>query len=164
MAIAWRNIVAMLANPDLRTAYAEVILAEHAATPLTDAQRATALVKLERSGILIRNDEGDLAVDSESLRVLLAEPADRPSREGFRRFLRADGRIDRFPATRDERLAFLEWLTAQAFVPGEVLVEKQVNQRLSSLSDDVALVRRSLIDHGLLERAPDGGSYWLPAK
>ncbi len=43
--------------------------------------------------------------------------------------------------------------------PGEILTERAVNDRLAAIVDDVAAMRRYLVDAGLLERSRDGGAY-----
>ena len=37
--------------------------------------------------------------------------------------------------------------------------EREVNRRLKTLSDDVASLRRGLIDHGMMTREPGGKRY-----
>ena len=41
--------------------------------------------------------------------------------------------------------------------------ERQVNERLLNYADDVVLLRRYLVDFGLLERTASGSSYRRPA-
>lgn len=159
MTLAWRNVIAMLVNPELRRAYAEVVVSEPAVKPLTDVQRSKALAKLERAGFIRRSADGTFVIDTDPLTALLAEATEKPVREGPQRFLTADGQIDRYPAKEDERLAFLAWIASQAFGDGEILTEPAVNERLGTFGPDVALLRRSLVDHGLLERTPTGSAY-----
>lgn len=58
-----------------------------------------------------------------------------------------------------QRRELLAWIASEAIQPGEELTEKQVNERLLSYTDDVVMLRRYLIDFGLLRRAPSGSSY-----
>ena len=58
-----------------------------------------------------------------------------------------------------ERRDLLAWIVSEAIEPGEHLTEKQVNERLLSYTDDVVMLRRYMIDFGLLERTPSGSSY-----
>jgi hypothetical protein len=69
------------------------------------------------------------------------------------------GRIERYPANMTERRELLAWIVSEAIEPGEHLTERQVNERLLSYSDDVVMLRRYMIDFGLLERTPSGSSY-----
>ena len=75
----------------------------------------------------------------------------------LRAFVGADGRWARIPAKRAKRLVLLD-LAAQEFEPGETYAETEVNARLRAFHDDVAAVRRYLVDEGFLDR--DGGRYW----
>ena len=94
-------------------------------------------------------------------RELLTQPRRLP-KTGVDRFLRL-GRIERYPANAAERHGLLAWIAGQAFRPGEDLTEKQVNERLLSYTDDVVLLRRYLVDAGLLQRTASGSSYSRPA-
>jgi hypothetical protein len=44
-----------------------------------------------------------------------------------------------------------------------VLSEKELNERLEPFSSDVAVLRRHLVDHGLVERTRSGSEYALTA-
>ena len=61
------------------------------------------------------------------------------------------------PARRTRRLALLDHL-AQRFKPGEQYDEAEVNRRLRAVHDDVAMLRRYLVDEGFLDRKD--GLYW----
>jgi hypothetical protein len=76
---------------------------------------------------------------------------------GLSPFFDPYGRLIVVPAKRAKRLAVLDRL-AQLFEPGERYSEGEVNQRLRSVHDDVAMLRRYLVDEGFLDRA--GGIYW----
>lgn len=77
-----------------------------------------------------------------------------------RRFLiRGEDTIDRYPRRQEDRRMLLRWIAERTFQPGDDLTESEVNLRLLRYSDDVAVLRRYLVDHELLERAPDGTSY-----
>ena len=76
---------------------------------------------------------------------------------GLRPFFDPHGRLIVVPAKRAKRLAVLDRL-AQLFEPGERYSESEVNQRLRPVHDDVAMLRRQLVDEGFLDRA--GGVYW----
>ncbi|MDQ0768901.1 hypothetical protein QF031_001650 [Pseudarthrobacter defluvii] len=71
------------------------------------------------------------------------------------------GRIERYPANRDERRALLARIAREIMAPGEQLTERQVNERLLSYTDDVVLLRRYMVDFGIVERTPTGSSYSL---
>jgi hypothetical protein len=75
----------------------------------------------------------------------------------LRTFLDDEGRLITLPAKRTKRLVVLDHL-AQRFEPGERYPEAEVNRRLRAVHDDVAMLRRYLVDEGFLDRA--GGIYW----
>jgi hypothetical protein len=75
----------------------------------------------------------------------------------LRAFLTPDGRLVRVPAKRSKRLVVLDVL-AQEFHPGETYDEPEVNRRLRRFHEDVAALRRYLVDEGFLSR--EHGWYW----
>ena len=75
----------------------------------------------------------------------------------LRAFLGADGRLVQIPAKRAKRLVVLD-LIARVFEPGERYPELEVNALLRAFHDDVAALRRYLVDEGFLDRAD--GVYW----
>ena len=75
-------------------------------------------------------------------------------------FCDSNGRILRFPAQRKKFEVVLRHV-AKAFSPGVRYTEKQVNEILSSYSDDTATLRRSLVAYRMMEREGGGGKYWL---
>jgi hypothetical protein len=93
---------------------------------------------------------------------LLSQQPRRQPKTGVDRFMRL-GRIDRYPANKAERRELLAWIVGEAIQPGESLTERQVNERLLSYTDDIVLLRRYLVDFGLLQRTASGSSYSRPA-
>ena len=75
----------------------------------------------------------------------------------LRTFLDGDGRLITLPAKRSKRLVVLDHL-AQRFEPGRRYPEADVNDLLRPVHEDVAMLRRYLVDEGFLDRA--GGVYW----
>lgn len=71
------------------------------------------------------------------------------------RHLDADGRLIAMPRKRANRLVVLRHM-AQQIKPGVDHDEIAVNARLRPFCDDVAMLRRYLVDEGLLERRPPG--------
>ncbi|MGH7911657.1 MAG: DUF2087 domain-containing protein [Candidatus Dormibacteraceae bacterium] len=66
------------------------------------------------------------------------------------------GRL-RLPAKRKKRLVVLRW-AADLFRPAERYPERVVNDVLGRYCDDVATLRRMLVDEEFLQRA--AGVYW----
>ena len=77
--------------------------------------------------------------------------------ETLRRFFGKDGRLLTIPSKHVKKLVVLNEL-AQAFEPGTVYPEAQVNQILGRFHDDVAALRRYLYEEGFMMR--EGGRYW----
>jgi hypothetical protein len=75
----------------------------------------------------------------------------------LRAFLDDDGRLVAMPAKHRKRLVVLDHI-ARVFVPGERYPEREVNILLRAFDDDVAMLRRYLVDEGFLTR--ERGVYW----
>jgi ArsR family transcriptional regulator len=89
--------------------------------------------------------------------VFVAQPelASQVKEEAYREqvleaFIRR-GRLTQIPAQRKERQIVLEKL-AEEFEPGREYAEREVSRILVEFHDDVAALRRGLIEHGLMER------------
>lgn len=155
----WRPLIAILANPETRRVAAEVMLGsdlESATAGLSPSKRRRVTEAVVRSG-LVDADAGTLAPDA--FRAILdSEPVSK--REGIARFV--DGRrIRQYPANLEERGELLAWVARGVFAADEILTEHEVNDRLLPYSDDVAVLRRYLVDHQLVERRSDGSEYAL---
>lgn len=160
----WRRVLATLGNADARTAYAQIVLG----APLNDVlpevkeqRRHRAIAGLLESGLVQRHASGQLVPAEAIFRDLLAQQPRRQPRTGLDRFMRL-GRIERYPANLAERRALLAKIADEIVAPGEKLTERQVNERLISYTDDVVLLRRYMVDFGVLQRTLSGSSYSLP--
>ncbi|GAA4155281.1 DUF2087 domain-containing protein [Gryllotalpicola daejeonensis] len=159
MAEEWRRVVAALANPDMRLTWARLVCGAgetDATAGLSPARRRRVLDGLRGAGLI---DEASAPRSAVFAEVLAAAPV-APQPTGPERFLRG-GRIDRYPASQTERGELLALIAGRAFRSGEVLDEREVNERLASFHDDVAVLRRYLVDFGLLVRTRSGSSYAL---
>jgi hypothetical protein len=74
----------------------------------------------------------------------------------LRAYLR-DGRLATVPRRGARRRIVLDYL-ATKFEPGVRYSESEVNAMLREYHEDVAALRRYLVDEGLLSR--EGGQYW----
>lgn len=156
MSERWRGVLAALMNPDLRAVLAESM----AAPPLTESRRQRAIERLAELGLVRETDSGELEFDDALVRGILSENPP-VKRTGPERFLDAEGRIDRYPAQAADRRDLLRWIADRAFSPGEVLSEQETNDRLSAFGADTAVLRRYLVDEGVLERTTSGSEYAL---
>ena len=79
----------------------------------------------------------------------------------YQQFLDSSGKIVRLPQKQKVRHALLEYL-AEKFEPGRTYAEREVNALCDEWHTfgDCFLLRRELIDHGLLCRERDGSRYW----
>ncbi|WP_375384416.1 DUF2087 domain-containing protein [uncultured Microbacterium sp.] len=158
---AWRSVIATLANDDARRTYAHLVLdgSLHSPAGWSPARRRRALDALLAAGLVEQTPDG-VHTSATVFRDILsaAQPTASP-RTGVGRFVRPDGRIDRYPANAVERTALLAHVAEQAFPDDVEHTEKQVNDRLAVYADDVALLRRYLVDEGLLRRNASGSRY-----
>lgn len=73
------------------------------------------------------------------------------------RFLTTDGRLHTIPSKQAKLLVVLDHL-AQAFEPGRVYPEADVNDVLQRFHPDHAALRRYLVENQFLSR--ENGQYW----
>jgi hypothetical protein len=71
-----------------------------------------------------------------------------------------NGRLMKFPPKEKQRLIVLREISKR-FAKDVIYSEKETNQLLNEFYDDYVLVRRYLIEYGLLDRKSDGSQYWL---
>ncbi|MCC6856182.1 MAG: DUF2087 domain-containing protein [Microbacteriaceae bacterium] len=148
MSNEWRRVVAALSSPEHREAYARAVLGEAPSGRRT----AKLLADLQESGLL--DAQGHVTdVFSE---LLAAKPVE--ARHGVQRWIK-DGRIEQYPAKRGERRELLGWVAARLIGENEIIDEKTVNERLAEFTDDVAVLRRYLVDAALLSRDDFGRHY-----
>jgi hypothetical protein len=152
----WRPVVAALANREAREVWARLVLGEGGLPGNTRGARA--LILLEKAGLIRRERDGDYRPDDAVLRRLLASSAATRPR-GVERFLRPDGRIDRFPAGAADRAALLAHVAEASLPDGETVGERELTERLAEFADDPVTLRRRLVDAGLLARTPTGSAY-----
>ena len=167
-------IVGLLADGDRRRTFAALVLGASSvddvrvATGLSVRAAATALQRLVDGGLVERTSLHDHVVMGEAFRraavaAARARPGpetlgDDPGEEAriLRIYLR-DGRLSSIPTQRTKRLVVLD-LLAQDFELGVRYRETQVNAILRRYHEDVASLRRYLVDEGFLDRA--AGEYW----
>jgi hypothetical protein len=166
------TIVGLLADDDRRHVAAALELGATtidqvvAATGLDPARAAKAAGRLAEAGLVIHADGAMYllgAAFQRAARAALARPpsdehAELPSEQ--RKVMEAfvsDGRLTSIPVHQGKRALILDWL-AQDFEPGVRYTEAMVNLIVGKRYPDTALIRRYLVDHGLLAR--EAGQYW----
>lgn len=80
------------------------------------------------------------------------------SRSLAARFL-SRGPLERLPKRPDDREALLDLIAWQVLPAGTEEDEPGLNLRLRGFTNDTAMLRRALVDHGRVERARDGSVY-----
>ncbi|MGB3685747.1 MAG: DUF2087 domain-containing protein [Ornithinimicrobium sp.] len=75
-------------------------------------------------------------------------------------FFDRDGALIQLPRKQHRKIAVLEWLVTQ-LPAGARLSEVEMNARLRPIHDDVAVLRRYLVDFGFVLR-PEPGIYITP--
>jgi len=153
---AWRAVLAALVNPRLRRTLAEIIV--EADPELSAPERRDARRILMQSGLLTPAQQ----LDEPGLRSMLKQG--RIEKEGVDRWLRADGRIDHWPKSAEDRLELLTWIAERLMGTEEVLAEKPFTQKLFAFTTDPNTLRRALVDAGLVVRNADGTDYRRAAR
>jgi hypothetical protein len=169
------TIAGLLADDDRRRVVACLILGSttiddvRTATGLSARRVVEALARLEGGDLVVRADDGHryLLIGEAFRRAAMAaapggpEPdptGDTPEEAAkvLRRFFRG-GRLVSIPTQKSKKLVVLDRL-AQEFDVGRRYKEREVNAVLRQFHDDVAALRRYLVDDGFLDRA--AGEYW----
>jgi len=117
-----------------------------------DGEREHAVYRFRRQPLL----DALHSMRPEPARPDLPENLEEFDRKVLRDFL-ADGRLKTIPVQLKKRDAVLRFL-ARLFEPGRTYGEAIVNVTLAQYHDDVATLRRALVDARLLAR--DHGVYW----
>jgi len=167
------TIVGLLADDERRRVAAAVVLGATSLPAVADAtgmsadRVSRALGRLAEAGLVADVEGVGLAVDGAVFQQAARAARARPPRTEHadetaerRQVLDAfvhDGRITSLPASRSKRVVLLDWV-AQAFEPGVRYSERDVNELLAVRHADTAMLRRYLVDEGLLDRG--GGEYW----
>lgn len=71
-----------------------------------------------------------------------------------------EGKLKRFPSKEKEKLIVLLKIS-ESFEPGTTYTEKELNRQLKGIFQDFPLLRRYLIEYGLMDRKIDCSEYWL---
>jgi hypothetical protein len=168
------TIVGLLADDERRRVFAALVLGGstldevRAATGLTSRRAATALGRLVAGDLVVRSDRGEHVLLGEAFRLAAVDAAqarpppdpidDVPEDDAriLRRYFQG-GRLTQIPSQLSRRRVVLDRL-AQEFDVGSRYTERQVNAILRRFHEDVASLRRFLVDEGFLDRA--AGEYW----
>ncbi|MEU6998373.1 DUF2087 domain-containing protein [Nonomuraea sp. NPDC046570] len=154
-----RRVLGLLYQDDTLRTFAALILGTESG--LTGDGPRLALDRLERGGLVTRDEEGAWKARPERFRELLhltaqPAPAATPEERLLQSFL-VEGRLRAIPTKRDKRLVVLHHI-AGIFEPGTRYPEKDVDVALRAFHDDYVALRRHLIEEELLSRRDN--VYW----
>lgn len=167
------KLIGLMAEPARRRLIAALILSagdfEDLATRtgLEARELVDALDRLRTAGLIEEGSDGTVVLLEELFKTAArigaersgpapgTEPADDASRILATSIV--NGRLVHLPRKRSKRLVVLDHL-AQEFEPGVHYPERDLNRRLRKFDDDVATLRRYLVDERFLDRAE--GVYW----
>lgn len=131
---------------------------------LTDRVVHRAVSALASAGLLRTAPSGAVVADLTAARRLLEQQVARTPLGG-RLEARPDlaaltslGRLVEIPSSPRAR-AIVASGVAEALPPFDTITERDLGEHLGRMTDDVAGLRRLLVDEGLLDRTPDGASY-----
>ncbi|MGN6503485.1 MAG: DUF2087 domain-containing protein [Pseudolysinimonas sp.] len=156
-----RAVLALLANDETRTMIARVALGQDLGERGTLGRRQSKALDRLISGRVVVEADGVVTLNVDGLRAAV-EASSPPRPEGVARFVR-HGRIESYPASDADRIALLQWVGSQVLTPGERVGEREITERLSPYMQEAVLLRRYLVDYGVVDRNPDGTEYRLAA-
>jgi predicted transcriptional regulator len=123
--------------------------------------RSESYYNLYRLEIKVLEEMSQRLLSRDTLPAVTAEvDMDAYDRKVVNTFCDERGRIKQFPAQQKKFEAILRYVVRD-FEPGTRYTEGQVNEILSRFSEDVASLRRGLVEYKLMDREDDGGAYWL---
>ena len=154
-----RAVLALLANDDARAMIARISLGQQVGARDELSKRELRVLDRLLAAAVILEADGGYAINTSGFRAAVDEYSP-PRPEGIDRFIR-DGRIVNSPASDADRIAVLEWIGARILAPGERIDEREINERLHGYMEEHVLLRRYLVDYGVIDRNSDGTGYEL---
>jgi len=157
-----RAVLAALAHDDSRRLYAAIVLELPPPAGISPGRRRRAIEQLHQAGLITRDDSTlGYRASGDPFRGLLASSARSSApRTGVDRYVTESGRLERIPRHPAERHHLFAALTERLLSRGETLSERDLNERLAAMTDDVPTLRRFLVDYGLIARTSSGDRYW----
>ena len=167
------RMLGLIADPNRLRVFSALALG---ATTTTDIRDMTsldarsverALARLVAGELVVRESNGVVRLLTEELLIVARSIGEKRDREGaadsdmpgavvLARFMK-NGRLTAIPVQLSKRTIVLDYL-AQSFEPGRRYKEKEVNEILARYHEDVAALRRYMVDEGFMER--EAGVYW----
>ncbi|WP_159613788.1 DUF2087 domain-containing protein [Glutamicibacter sp. JC586] len=155
----WIQVAAGLKNASMRQLLGEVLAGTQIPAAPSKSQSKD-LARWQKIGLLTHEAE-QWKINEQFLdRTLQQASAQKPESSGIQRFFTGH-KLSTMPAKPADRHAVMLYIRDAVITDGERLREEQLNERLRVFHQDVALLRRFMVDHALLLRAADGSSYQL---
>jgi hypothetical protein len=157
------EIASALSDPERLRVFARIVLAGELPAG-ADPAAAKHVKRLTRAGLVGAGPDGPVA-RPEVFREALAGLHTPPAADGITggdpelAAFFPDGRLTGMPAKAAVREKVLRRIAEHVFEPAVTYTEPQVNARLDAVHADHSMLRRYLVDHGLLTRSPDGRAY-----
>jgi hypothetical protein len=134
------------------------------------------LTMLEHGGI-VRQEHETWSIDTQNVENLSRKQFAGQPREAYTpapdlsdkprkilaNYLNPDGSLKQIPSQPAKLQVILDYIV-EAFTPGVIYTEKEVNVIIRRFHLDTASLRRYLIDRGMLQRKSDGSQYWRPER
>ncbi|MBA3525215.1 MAG: DUF2087 domain-containing protein [Geodermatophilaceae bacterium] len=166
-----RTLVGLLSERDRLRVVAALALGASTLTAVAEATGldlpvvGKAVRRLEKAGLVAREGRGAYVLRAELFKAaaMAEQPAPEtvgavdPAEEVLLRAFFRHGRLTHLPTVHAKTLVVLRHL-ADRFEPGVHYLEPEVNAILTEVYPDYALLRRGLVDEGLLSR--EAGVYW----
>ena len=153
----WIQVAAGLKNTSMRRLLGAV-LSGHGVPEQANKSERKDLERWASIGLLRQEGSGWALNDELLEKTLASASAAKADRVGIRRFF-DEHKLHSLPAKPADRHEVLVYLRNAVIGAGDELREEQLNERLRVFHPDVALLRRYMVDHGLLQRAADGSGY-----
>lgn len=150
-------LVSALADPERLLLFARICTTPAGLPAADDRDLAKLAKRLIAVGLVTFSGDRYHAVPEAFPEALAKAPVD-PLETLFNH-----GRLVTIPRPGKLRQALLTRLAGK-FEPGRLYSEREVREKLAQVHDDHALLRRYLVDEGLLERTNDGSAYGRPSE
>ncbi|CAN5515614.1 DUF2087 domain-containing protein [soil metagenome] len=155
-----RALLALFANEKARRMLSLISLGQTPDAATFTARESRVVQRLLDSRVIVSIDT-TLTVNSAGLKAAIGQYSP-PRPEGIDRFVR-EGRIVYYPSSDADRIELLQWIGARVLVAGERIRESELNERLHPYMEEHVLLRRYLVDYGVIDRNADGTDYGLVA-
>lgn len=155
-----RAMLACLANEQVAEAFANTVLRLDPIEGFSPVRAEKAVVVLERSGLITR-EEDNLLLAAGQIRAMLRDMAGASVHSSpADAWLDGDGRIRQYPRRTGERHELFNHVGQQVVAVRKSVKELELSSRLEQFTADIPTLRRYLGVYGVLGWEADGSAYW----